>query len=861
MTASTNPNQAKSYKHPREKRANLATDETATSLDEDVIADKTINIDVEKSNYPRLVWDSHITGGGVRDSHSIEHGALYVHEKVDAVEFVRSVMNLPEGAQSDMFASFNGLPPGAAFEPYAHLGNWQNRIIKAPSQRMMASLLEREGMRGKVDMVYMDPPYNIDFKSNMQGLVDELGVRKELDSLPGDLGQIQAFRDAYQNGVHSYLDQLRTQLQLIRALLADSGSVFIQIGPSNMHVVSMLMADVFGSENHVATIPYVAAMNYSTRMLPEIGNWLIWFAKDKPQAKYHQLYEELPTIKNVVDKISWAAAVELPDGSCRGLTKQEREDPDEFLPEGARVYERRSLTSSGTSTTGRSDTWVYNAIAHPCPAGEQWRVSLEGLRAIADQGRVDFLSDRPRWKQYADEIPGTSISATNWNFQASRNKIYAVQTPQAVIERCILMTTDPGDLVLDPTCGSGTTAVASEKWGRRWITSDSSAVAVEVAKRRLLAEFYDWYILQDSAEGARMEHELAGGDPADFAPLADYENDPSLGFVYERQRKLSAAALAYGRHEYIYFVDRPRVKAGVKRLTSAFTVESESRFRAESPELRERGESAAATRERVLEAIAVSGLNHGGKKEIQVKDFTERDGAYLTHQGTLDDGESKPKFALFHIADENVVVSQAHLNMAVREARMSGLPPDVLVIVAFGRDSSSVSDMWSQGGMDVYLMQANRDLMIPQLDNGKRSRTAFMLVTEPDLTVLRTADGKLRVRVDGLDVYNSNTGQVEPGDSRRASCMMVDTDFNGASFYARRVNFPNVAKGYAKMIERMRSDFSRDIDDAKWEMMKSDTTVPFARPESGLISVKIVDHTGTAHEKVIDLNGAAIEIE
>ena len=199
--------------------------------------------------------------------------------------------------------------------------------------------------------------------------------------------------------------------------------------------------------------------------------------------------------------------------------------------------------------------------------------------------------------------------------------------------------------------------------------------------------------------------------------------------------------------------------------------------------------------------------------------------------------------------------------MAVREARMSGLPPDVLAIVAFGRDSSSVSDMWSQGGMDVYLMQANRDLMIPQLNNGKRSRTAFTLVTEPDLTVLRTADGKLRVRVDGLDVYNSNTGQVEPADARRVSCMMVDTNFNGESFFARRVNFPNVTKGYAKMIERMRSDFSHDIDDEKWEMMESDTTVPFARPESGLISVKIVDHAGTAREKVIDLNGAAIEVE
>ena len=222
------------------------------------------------------------------------------------------------------------------------------------------------------------------------------------------------------------------------------------------------------------------------------------------------------------------------------------------------------------------------------------------------------MSSRPRWKRYEDEIPGISISAAGWKFQASRDKTYAVQTPQTVIERCILMTTDPGDLVLDPTCGSGTTAVAAEKWGRRWITSDSSAVAVEVAKRRLLAQVYDWYILQDSPEGAALEHELSGGDPSDFAPLDSYAGDLSLGFVYERKRKLSAKMLARNIHEYIYFVDRARVKSGIKRVTSSFTVESDSPFESESPELRERGKSAAATRARVLEAIVSSGLNLAG---------------------------------------------------------------------------------------------------------------------------------------------------------------------------------------------------------------------------------------------------------
>lgn len=222
---------------------------------------------------------------------------------------------------------------------------------------------------------------------------------------------------------------------------------------------------------------------------------------------------------------------------------------------------------------------------------------------------------------------------------------------------------------------------------------------------------------------------------------------------------------------------------------------------------------------------------------------------------------AEPKLALFHIADQDVVVSQSHVRMASREARMSGMELDTLVIIAFGRDSSSVSDLWSQGGMDVYIMMANRDLMIPQLNNGKRQRTAFALLTDPDLTVLQTPGGLLRVRVNGLDVYNAKSGQVETADSRRVSCMMVDTDFDGESFFARRVNFPNVTKGYAKMIERMRSSFNCEIDDGKWAIMKSETTIPFEKPDGGMISVKIVDHTGITHEKVIDLNSAAIALE
>ena len=858
MATNAQQSEAQAYEHVGRKRLALPTHESAIDLDEATVADRRASIEVEESSYPRLAWKR----GREADDVSVMHGPLYVHEKVNAVGFLNSMLRDSEALQSDMFSTFNGTPEGAVFEPYQHSGNWTNRLVRAPSQRMMASLLEREGMRGKVDMIYMDPPYNIDFRSNWQGLIDDLNVTETLESVPYDLEQVKAFRDSYRNGVHSYLDQLRLQLVLSRALLADTGSMFLQIGSSNLHVAALLMSEVFGHENHVATIPYVTG-NPITRLLPEIGNWLVWFARDKSQVKYHQLYEKFESRKEKVSHASWAAAVEMPDNSVRSLSKKEREDPDGALPTGARVFVRMPIVSAGKSTTDRSEPWIHESTTYPCPPSSHWSVSHEGLDTIAAQGRMDLSSEVPRWKQYEDEFLGTSVSAMGWSFQGERNKTYVVQTPQAIIERCILMTTAPGDLILDPTCGSGTSSVAAEKWGRRWITSDASEVAVAVARQRLLAQHYDWYMLQDAPEGARIEHELSGGALGEFVPRGSYGGDPSLGFVYERQRRLTAAMVAYDIHEYVEFVDRPRIKASVRRLTSSFTVESDSPYAAEGSEPRERDESAQATRQRVLSAIVDSGLTLPGGSHHRVENFEEYAGDYLAHKGVLVSEQGDERHAMFHIVDEDMVLSRAQVIQARREARLSGESPDVLVVVTFAREAKAVDSMLSQGGLDVYVLLANRDLMIPQLGNGKTkgTRTRFVLVSEPDLTVLETADRQLQIRVNGLDVYNADTGQVEPSDMRRVSCMMVDTDFNDESFFARRVNFPNRTRAYNSIIERMRTAFSRRIDDEKWEMMKSDTTVPFDRPESELVAVKVVDHTGTEHESIIDLNNVPIESE
>ena len=362
----------------------------------------------------------------------------------------------------------------------------------------------------------------------------------------------------------------------MRELLADTGSLFMQIGDENVHRAALLLDGVFGAENRVATIPYATAGSSSARTLSSVADFLLWYAKDKTQVKYDQLYESLSRAEKVAHMSSYAM-VELDDGSTRSLTPEERDDPDACLPEGARLYRRMRLASPGTSTTGRSDPFRWKGCDWPCPSGEQWRVSMEGMDRLADLGRLDAAGPGSAlsWKRYEHEVPGRRIH-NMWHQQMSASdKRYVVQTADTVIERCLLMATDPGDLVLDPTCGGATTALAAEKWGRRWMTCDTSPVAVSIARQRLATATFPYWTLSDSADGAQQEAQLSGKPPA-VQPEGGWGNDPAQGFVCERVPQVSAGVLAYDRDpDPIMLVDRPRKKRAVTRVASPLTVESE----------------------------------------------------------------------------------------------------------------------------------------------------------------------------------------------------------------------------------------------------------------------------------------------
>ena len=560
-----------SYQYASAKRSNLPTEQTEPLMGADDKAPRPFTpAGRERDDEPVLAWSREAL------PQSYEAHPLYVREKIHPGAFVQS---LKAGqAQTTLFDDFNGLPsPDAAYEWYEHAGNWQNRLIHGESARVMASLAERERLSGRVQMIFFDPPYGIGFKSNFQVSTRNRETADNRKGLPCDTRTIRAFRDTYDRGIHSYLDQMLEKLTMCRELLTESGSIFVQIGDENVHRMAVALDEVFGHENRVATIPFVTTGASSAQTLSSVADFLLWYARDKDEIKYHQLYQPLSR-SEILELWTWAARVEDADGSTRTLSDEERVDPDTNLPPNARFCRWMPLTSRGTSTTGRSDEYRWNGVDWPCPQGEQWRVSTDGLDRLAELDRLDAAGADPplHWKRYEDEVPGRRIHNV-WSQQMSASdKRYVVQTADSVIERCILMSTDPGDLVFDPTCGGGTTALAAEAWGRRWITCDTSPVAVTIARQRLTTATSNFWTLADSAEGAAAEAELSGL-PTCREPAEGWGHDPGRGFVYKRVPTVSAKSLAYDENPPpTLLVNQPRRTNGVVRVTSPFTVESES---------------------------------------------------------------------------------------------------------------------------------------------------------------------------------------------------------------------------------------------------------------------------------------------
>lgn len=733
----------------------------------------------------------------------------------------------------------------------------------------MASLLAKEGMAGKIQMVYFDPPYGISFKSNFQPSTNSREVKSSAADIPNEPAVVSCFRDTYERGIHSYLDNILKNATLARELLADEGSLFLQMGPANAHRLCVLLDEVFGYDNRIAVVPFVKSGSSSAAHLPVVCDYLLWYAKDKEKVKFRQIYDPL-TREEKLEHMTWHSCLEMPDGSCRSLSPEERSDLS-LLPEGARLFQRMRLTSMHESATDRSDAYVWRGRSYECPPNSQWRVSKDGIDHLDKIDRL-FGEDNKSlyWKRYENEIPGRRIN-NMWARQMSPDNLrYVVETAEPVIERCMHMSTDPGDLVLDITCGSGTTAYVAEKWGRRWITTDTSGVAVSLARQRIATGYFDYFLLADSPEGEAKEAELS----LQKSPRArkNYDHDVAKGFVYNRVPTVSAAILAYDQKaEPTYMVNEPYKQRSVVRVSSPFTVESESPYRYIPPGGRidteeERGfsQDQISAIKSALEKTGISGRKLTEEEKLrftEITDYVQSSGkgwtkgkvlvSPVTHTAwtRIPGEEGSDMKAAIAIAPDDMTVSNAFIDRAA-ESAVKIINEGMLVVIAFAFEADVRSaDLEVRGKLTIVKAQANRDLQIGNLHDSSLDH-AFVMVGEPDVLVEKSGEDLITVEVLGFDTYDPATGNVEPGGAKEIDCWMIDSNYDGKSFYARHVHFPNPGD---RQITRLKRKLGRNLDTAAWDAMVSHKSVPFRRPETGRIAVKIVTTTHTEMTTVIEV--------
>jgi len=494
---------------------------------------------------PQLIW----RGKDLLDDSPLVVNAppLYIQEKIHPKVLIddlkrRSKQGGGDAEQIDLFAAFNGLPTEEAkTEFYQHDQNWSNRMILGDSLQVMASLAEREGLRGKVQCIYFDPPYGIKFNSNFQWSTTSRDVRDgKTDHITREPEQVKAFRDTWKDGIHSYLSYLRDRLQIARELLADSGSIFVQIGDENSHRIRALLDEVFGDGNFVCEITFATTASTNSPMaktlsLSRVTDSVVWFAKARDSLKYRQLYRDRSSISSFSTSFGWAS---FSDGSQRKLTKEEAMSISS-VPGEPRVFSLSDLT-------GQNDNQTYDLDINSTTfkAGKRgWRTTRLGMERLLFASRISTAGRQPRYINFADDFSVTPLS-NNWVDTGAAGfsdwKTYVVQTNTKVIERCIQMTSDPGDLVLDPTCGSGSTATVAEQWGRRWITIDTSRVALALARARIMGARHPYYLLADSSEGKQKEAELTRSIPS-TDPVS---RNIRLGFVCDRVPHITLKSIA-----------------------------------------------------------------------------------------------------------------------------------------------------------------------------------------------------------------------------------------------------------------------------------------------------------------------------
>ena len=964
----TGPFAVEETTHQSAKRLNIPTAEHEPVVPDDERRPRRVpyarrNRDLD----PQLMW----RGKDEQDWSDLVVPAppLYIQEKVQPKALVDDLLRQTKvrrdeenPPQPTLFADFNGLPEGAErTEFYQHEGNWSNRMILGDSLRVMASLAEREGLRGKVQCIYLDPPYGIKFNSNFQWSTTSRDVKDgKQQHISREPEQVKAFRDTGRDGIHSYLTHLRDRLTVARDLLTESGSIFVQIGDENVHRVRALMDEVFGSANAISQIPFRTTTARASGTLAGAANYVLWYARDASLLKYRELFADKLTATSTA--VVYTRVRHAGTGQARRLTALEQGDRTR-VPDEQRLFQPDNLTS--VRHAGGGDVRRFPFRGHVYDPGKRtFTTNLTGLTRLTKADRVwPTGAGTVRYIRYFDDfgaIPIANVWMDTGTGSFTDDKVYVVQTNTKVIQRCVLMATDPADLVLDPTCGSGTTAYVAEQWGRRWITIDTSRVALALSRSRVMGARYPYYTLADSPEGQREEARLSGseakgnatygdirhgfvnqrvshvtlkaiannteidaiwdqrtpaveaartalnealrGHPTPFAitcgarehetvdftataetiALPNGDPAPSNGLLeweipcespdgwpasakaalakfwdarITRQQEIDASIARKADFEHLY--DKPVEDRSKVRVAGPFTVESLAPHRTlavdEQDELIPQAAEPRAPygtgqfgdfTTMILENLRTAGIQQAHRTDrIEFSSLIPWEGEYIAAEGRYVEGKRERRAGIL-IGPEFGTLARSNLVDAAREAADAGF--DVVVSCAFAYDAQA-TDLHRLGKVPILKARMNADLHMAEELKTTGKGNLFVVFGEPDIEIESAGEDQIQVRLHGVDVFHPQTGEVRSESADGIACWMLDTKYDGESFFVRHAYFPGAASDPYKALK---TTLKAEIDQEAWESLRRTVSRPFPKPASRRIAVKVINHLGDEVMKV-----------
>jgi adenine-specific DNA-methyltransferase len=787
---------------------------------------------------PFLDW----TGKAERLSFEVPTLPLFVHERLSTKAIVETLVGHKTDKQSD-FWELLGDPRHSVtdqvLKAYEYPDKWVNRLILGDSLVVMNSLLHYERLGGQVQMIYIDPPYGVKFGSNFQPFVRKRDVSHGDDEdLTREPEMVKAYRDTWELGLHSYLTYMRDRLLLARELLTPSGSVFLQISDDNVHYLRAVMDEVFGVENFAGQIVVQKTGGLGSSGLKSVADYLLWYAKDQERLKYHQLFGK----KQLgVGESTGARYDQLlsPDGTVRSMTPEEREDSTR-IPAGWRAFQLDNLTS-GAFRENTTVPYVFEGDTFHPGANACWKTTVEGLDRLATVGRIQKAGRTLRYRRFLDDFP--AVETTNvWDDVAgAADKLYVVQTSASVVGRCVLMTTDPGDIVLDPTCGSGTTAYVAEQWGRRWVTVDTSRVPVALARQRLLTATFSYYELKEPERG------------------------PAGGFVYQRRQNnkgeevggivphvtLKSIANNEPPDEEV-LVDRPERDNRFVRVTGPFVVEATIPTPVDwegdgvEDSAAESVQSYGSFVERMIEILRRSPVLHmGGGKTVAIGNIRPpAKSLSLSAESMVINGEPKP--VAFVFGPENGAISEKLVHSALQEAQLKSYTHLYVIGFAIQAHARQLIDKSAEMGLvPATYVQPTPDLMMGDLLKNMRSSQIFSVCGLPEVKIHKTkpaatgGPARYEVEVVGLDTFDPTTMATDHLKGEDVPCWLLDADYNDLCFRASQVFFPRTAAW-----DSLKKSLKADYDDTVWDHLAGTRSAPFEAGEQKQVAVKVIDDRG-----------------